>query len=596
MMASGPPSKEQLDAWMREAVAAHRRGDGQQAQRRYRQILTAAPGYTPAREMLGVLADQSGHYAQAIALFEQVIAERPDAAIPYARLAASLAQAGRLDEAAVRASEAIRRQPDDVAMRSGLARTLAQAYHAGGRQQAAIEQYRQLLEYQPESAEAHFNLANLLREQRQLTAALAHYQQALAIRPDWLQAHENRLFVMSYFSLASPAEILAAHQAWARALPPPATVYEYPPDDTERPLRIGYLSGSLRRHSANFFFLPAFLAHDREQFEIYCYAEIRAEDAVSALFREHADGWRLTAGQSDQAVAGQIHADGIDILIDLDGHTQGNRLAVFQYRPAPLQLSYLGYCTTTGLSTMDYWLTDQWLTPEDSVEQTTETIWRLPRCWVGYQPPAGAPEVMMRSPEAPLTLGSLNEFNKLNDDVIALWAAIMKALPEARLLLKTARLSDDDARADIEAAFAAHGIPAGRLHLEGKSEVYLPVYHQIDIALDPFPRTGGVTTGDALWMGVPVITLAGRRMIERQGCSLLEAVGLGECIATTPNEYLDKTVALARDSDKRRHWRQGMRERLQRSSLCDGRDMARHLETAYRQMWRHRQQRNDHDE
>ena len=429
-----------------------------------------------------------------------------------------------------------------------------------------------------------------MRDQRQFDKALKHYKRALELRPEWLQAHENMLFIMSYFVLASSAEILAAHKAWAAALPVVEKAFSFSQEKRGQPLRLGYVSGSLRRHSANYFFLPAFLAHDSHQFEIYCYAEINGEDAISQIFIDKADSWFRTTGLSDRAVAEKIYADGIDILIDLDGHTQGNRLGVFDYKPAPIQVSYLGYCTTTGLSTMDYWLTDEYLTEEDSVEMTTETIWRLPRCWISYQPPVDAPGVVQRGVDEILTLGSLNEFNKLNESVIDLWADIMKALPAAHLLLKTGRFSEADVRAEITALFAAKGIASDRLILEGKSEVYLPVYHRIDIALDPFPRTGGVTTGDALWMGVPVITLAGERMIERQGVSLLTAVGLEDCIATSRQDYLAKTVALANNIEKRQQWRQGMRRRLRQSPLCDGRDMACHLEDAYQQMWLHYQQ------
>jgi len=217
-------SRRQVETLMKEAVAAHQQGDGARAQQLYRQILAITPTYIPAREMLGVLADQSGHHEQAISLFQQVIAAQPEKAIPHARLAAAYAQSGRLSEASASAAEAISRNPDDIAMRIGLLNILGKANYREGKLAAAIEQYQQLIAYQPDSAEIHFNLGNLLRDQRQLDEALKHYQRALALRPEWLQAHENMLFIMSYFSLASSAQIFAAHQAWAAALPTPLVV------------------------------------------------------------------------------------------------------------------------------------------------------------------------------------------------------------------------------------------------------------------------------------------------------------------------------------------------------------------------------------
>lgn len=431
-------------------------------------------------------------------------------------------------------------------------------------------------------------LGRTLRKLGRLDEALDSLREALRLRPDDATAHANLLFLMSYHVLCPPAETLAAHRAWDEAHGVAGRAARFVHEragDADKRLRIGYVSPHLCRHVVNYFFEPLLAHHDPGAVEVYCYAEVAQPDAITARLQSHAHHWRSTVGMSNEQVAAMIHEDAIDILVDLAGYTTSSRLKVFTYKPAPIQATYLGYCNTTGLEAMDYWITDEALHPPDTEELAAETLYRLPRCWLCYQPAPHAPSVIV-PPERPVTFGCLNDLSKVSPEVVALWSAILSAVPDSRLLLKTWLLSSDKMRARVRAQFAAHGIDGERLVLLPQTEDYLGVYHDIDIALDPFPRTGGATTADALWMGVPVITLAGRRYIDRQGVSLLRAVGLDELIASSPQDYVNKAVALASDGGRRRRLRAGQRERMAASPLCDGRGLAQAIEAAYRDMWR----------
>jgi predicted O-linked N-acetylglucosamine transferase (SPINDLY family) len=353
-------------------------------------------------------------------------------------------------------------------------------------------------------------------------------------------------------------------------------------------LRIGYVSPDFRRHSVSYFFEPLLAQHDRALVEVTCYAEVTRGDAMTERLQGLSDHWCNTAGMSDAQLAQRIHADGIDILVDLAGHTANNRLRAFTFKPAPIQCSYLGYFTTTGLAAMDYWLTDEVLTPADTVEQSSETIYRLPRSCVVYQAPDAAPAVVERPAGGPVTFGSFNDLSKVSAEAVLRWCEILQRVPGSRLLIKARQLAGEEERRVWLGHFAAQGIGAERLILRSRTEgqaEHLAMYGEVDIALDAMPRTGGATTAEALWMGVPVISLAGERFIERLSATMLNAVGLDELVAATATDYVEKAVALAADDERRRALRQGLRARMAASPLCDARGLAHTFETAYRDMW-----------
>jgi FkbM family methyltransferase len=358
-------------------------------------------------------------------------------------------------------------------------------------------------------------------------------------------------------------------------------------------LKIGYVSPDFKRHPVGKFIAPIIKHHDHQKFEIYCYGEIRKVDEITEEIQSSCDHWRSTLGLTDAEVIEQIKQDQIDILIDLAGHTDDNRLPIFFSKPAPIQASYLGYFATTGIPTIDYWITDHHLHPVDTEEKTSETIWRLPRCYVAYQP---SPEALEVNPLPALsseyiTFGCLNNFSKLNPFLLSLWAKILQALPQSRLILKSHyhNLDDPEEKQSVELFLQEQGFNLEQVELIDSptlAEDYFALYHRIDIHLDTFPYNGCTTTCDALWMGVPVLTLAGDRKIQRMGNSLLQAIGLGDWIAHSPEEYVNKAITFAQDLEAIAQLRTSLRERFQKSQLGDIEGLTLALENAYQQMWK----------
>ena len=358
-------------------------------------------------------------------------------------------------------------------------------------------------------------------------------------------------------------------------------------------LKIGYVSPDFKRHPVGKFIAPIIKHHDHQKFEIYCYGEIQKVDEITEEIQSSCDHWRSTLGLTDAEVIEQIKQDQIDILIDLAGHTDDNRLPIFFSKPAPIQASYLGYFATTGIPTIDYWITDHHLHPVDTEEKTSETIWRLPRCYVAYQP---SPEALEVNPLPALsseyiTFGCLNNFSKLNPFLLSLWAKILQALPQSRLILKSHyhNLDDTEEKQSVELFLQEQGFNLEQVELIDSptlAEDYFALYHRIDIHLDTFPYNGCTTTCDALWMGVPVLTLAGDRKIQRMGNSLLQAIGLEDWIAHSPEEYVNKAITFAQDLEAIAQLRTSLRERFQKSQLGDIEGLTLALENAYQQMWK----------
>ena len=287
-------------------------------------------------------------------------------------------------------------------------------------------------------------------------------------------------------------------------------------------------------------------------------------------------------------MAQRIHDDQIDILIDLGGFTQDSRIIACTYKPAPVQATYLGYFTTTGLNTMDYWISDAVLTPGNTIEQTVETIFNLDRCCLCYTPPAESPEVSQSKHVDAVTFGSFNDLSKISDMAIELWAEVLKAVPASNLLLKAKQLHDLRLQNKLLEKFSSHGIAPNRIELRSRTTSrrdHLALYDNIDIALDTIPRTGGTTTMEALWMGVPVITLKGKRFIERLSSTMIQAINRDDWIASTKEDFIAKAVSLAENVKLRNELRRTLRRQVMASPLYDGKDLARSLEQAYRKMW-----------
>src|SRR5439155_7589787 len=361
--------------------------------------------------------------------------------------------------------------------------------------------------------------------------------------------------------------------------------------DPDRRLRIGLLSPDFRTHSVAYFLEPILAAHERASFEFICYAELAHPDATSQRLQQQSEGWRSTAGVADAALAQQIRADAIDILIDLAGHTASTRIAVCAHQPAPVQMSYLGYPFSTGLETIDYRITDGYADPPGSSEQFyVERLLRLPRTAWCYRPPEPTPQVS-ESPSTRhgfVTFGSFNNLAKLSHGVLDTWSRVLEAVPNSRLILKSAGIGDPMTQTRVLESFAAHGVGAGRLLLKAYENSlfdHFARYNDIDIALDSFPYNGTTTTCEAMWMGVPVIGLAGEIHLSRVGVSLLSNVGLAELVAANREDYVRVASELAGDTTRLRTLRSELRPRMAGSPLRDESGFTRAFEAALRNAW-----------
>jgi predicted O-linked N-acetylglucosamine transferase (SPINDLY family) len=348
------------------------------------------------------------------------------------------------------------------------------------------------------------------------------------------------------------------------------------------------VSPDLRGHVVGLSLLPILANHDRVRFEVFCYSDGARPDDVSAALRAHSDVWRDAGTLSDADLARQVRDDRIDVLVDLTLHMSNNRMLAFARKPAPVQVTYLGYAATTGLATVDYRIADVHMDPPEEPPDGPEELLRLPACYWAYRPPAGAaslpvgPPPMLRNAFA--TFGSFNNFRKVNGHTIAAWADVMRKVPASRLLIV---LNGGEENAHVRAAFERHGVEGDRVRLLPRQSPadYFRLHDEVDISLDPFPYNGGITTLNALWMGVPTVTLAGDRAVARAGLSVLRNLGLDELVTTTPGQYVEALVRLAQDADRLARLRETLRDRLRASALMDEARFTRDLESLYEQAW-----------
>ncbi len=461
----------------------------------------------------------------------------------------------------------------------------------------AVDCRRKAVALEPDSVPLLVRLASALVDTRQVAEGLSLYRQALARDPGNIAAHSS-LALSSHYLPGDKAALFASHRAAGAALAAklPAAAPHGNAREPERRLRIGYVSSDFHLHSVAFFLAPVFASHDAAKVEVFAYSDVAKPDAVTAKLRAMVPHWRDVRELEDAALADQVRADAIDILVDLAGHTAGNRLGVFARRAAPLQVSWLGYPDTTGLGAMDARLTDAIADPPSTSpggadDFAVEALVRLPRGFLCYGASDDAPEVapLPAGSNRPITFGSFNNLPKLSDETLDLWTQVLLAVPESRLLLKARGLDDPAIRQGVVGRFALAGIDQARLRFAGRTRGYrdhMALYGEIDIGLDSLPYNGTTTTCEALWMGVPTVTLAGDRHCARVGASLMTRVGLEECVAATPEDYVAIAAQLAADRQRLADLRAGMRARVQASPLMDATGFTASLEAAYRTLWR----------
>ncbi len=583
------------------------------------------PDHGVGWKVLGAVFKQMGRNAEALVAMQKAAMLSPDDVEAHYNLGNALRELDRLEEAEASYRRALQIKQDDAEAHCNLGVTLmglgrlgdaeasyrralqikqdyAEAhYNMGvilqelGRLGGAEASYRRALQIKPDYAEAHNNLGVTLMNLDRFDDARASYRRALQVKPDYSEAHSNLLFVCNFMPNQSPASMLAEALRYGELvarLAHPYKAWSNVPDP-DRCLRVGLVSGDMRTHPVGYF-LEGILAELSKlatgRLEFHAYSNHPYTDAVTGRIKTCCRNWHSAAALSDEALARRIHDDGIDILLDLSGHTAHNRLPVFAWKPAPIQAAWLGYFATTGVAAMDYLIADPWTLPEAEEIHFTEKILRLHETRLCFTPP----DVEVKIAPLPalangnITFGCFNNLGKMNDAVVALWVRVLASIPGSRLFLKAKQLNDAATRQGIVERFAAQGVCADRLILEGSEprEKYLAAYQRVDIALDPFPYTGGTTSVESLWMGVPVLTLSGESFLSRQGVGILMNAGLPEWIAAGADDYVARAVLHAGDLQRLAMLRKGLRQQVLASPIFDAPRFARNFEAALRGMWR----------
>lgn len=576
---------DNVGAWVNLGKALQHAGRISEAQAAYARALEIEPKQAEVAANLGNTLQALGRLDEAAASYRRALQIKPDLAEAHSNLGVALRALGRLDEAEVSLRRALEINPNFAEGHYNLGKAL----QGLERNDEAIACYQRTLVIKPDRAEAHNNLGTALKDLGRLDDALASLRRALQCKPDYALAHSNLLFILNYHPDKSAEEIYAAYQEYDQCfgLPYRSKWRDHSNNlERQRRLKVGYVSPDFRKHSTQHFLEPLLSQHDRNTVEIYAYAELTQEDEVTARYRGYTDHWVSTRGMSDDALAERIRADGIDILMDLAGHTAQNRLSVFARKPSPVSVSWLGYGYTTGLTAVDYFLTDETSAPKGSEGLFSETPWRLATPGFAYSSAKGMGEVgpLPAAGQGCVTFGTLTRAVRINHRTIRVWSEILKRVAGSRLVIDSCNFADCPAQEGLAAKFAAHGIGRERLDIGFHSPPW-DVLRSMDIGLDCFPHNSGATLLEALYMGVPFVTLAGRPSVGRIGSSILKGAGHQEWIARTEDEYVEKAVALASDLPALACLRAGLRTEIESSPLMDEAGFARKVEAAYREMW-----------
>jgi protein O-GlcNAc transferase len=601
-----------------EALQFHRAGRLQEAEDCYRAVIAADACNAQAGHLLGLLLLQTNAGSEeGFTLLRRAIELAPQVPDFHCNLAAALGRIGRHAEAAACLETALRLRPSYADAWNNLGVALEHL----GRLQEAADAYGKAIGQKPDFPEPHNHLGNVLRKLGRLEEAIASHRRAIGLRADYAEAYNN--LAAAYSELGDQSEVIACHREVVALRPHAAQarsdllhVLHYSPESTQdmlfaeaiqwasqcvksfpkhpashandrtpdRRLRVGYVSSDFREHPVARLIRPVLASHDRAQFEIFCYSGVRHPDATTAQLQSNDVVWRSVAGVPDDQLDQIIRRDRIDILIDLAGHMSGNRLTLFARKPAPVQITHFNYPDTTGLASIDYRITDPLSDPPGRTEQySSERLLRLPDCAWCYHPGDDTPDVspLPASHRGYLTFACLNKSIKITPQAVALWARVMHQIPCSRLLLHSGGAAHDNQYRRHQ--FEHHGINSDRLAFisSGPRRGYLAAYNGVDLAFDPFPYNGGVTSCDALWMGVPVITPSGDTYCSRQGVMLLTNLGLQGCIAESPDDFVARAIELTSDAAGLTALRLGLRERLQRSPLMNARKFTADLENAY---------------
>lgn len=554
----------------------------------YGRAVQLSPLDARGHNQIGIADVRRGNLEHALVSFRRAIELDPGLADAYSNLAEGLRAKGDAPHAVQAAERAVDLQPASGAAHNNLGTALVSL----GRDALALQSFRRAVELEPESAVFHGNCAGSLLRQGQLEEAVAGFRRAVQLDPGFLHAHSNLLFALAFHPECSPKQYLEEARRYGlkvSELAKPEVPARNPDTASARPLRVGCVSGDLRAHPVGFF-LESTVAHlDRSGIELVAYSTRPRQDALTERIRPAFSAWRSLWGVPDQAAAQMIRDDAIDILLDLSGHSEGNRLPLFAWRAAPVQASWLGYFASTGVAEIDYLLADPVSVPAGLESQFTESLWYLPHTRFCFTAPE--PHAQLQPGPAPVqrkgsvTFGTFQSPAKIDIPVLQAWSRILARLPGSRLRIQTNLQGLEPGW--LQSRLASCGIDLGRVVLAPAvpRHDYLLAHREVDILLDTFPYTGGTTTCEALWMGVPTVTLAGKTMLERQGASLMTCAGLADWVAADVDGYVELAVAKAIDLAGLASTRENLRAQALASPLFDAKLFARDLEAAMRGMW-----------
>lgn len=566
-------------------------GQVEAAEAACRGVLSSDPENGLAHSLLAVILMSAGRPEEAEASHRQALEVQPDSPIVHGRFCLYLHGRGRLEEAEAAARRVLALRPGSVGALGNLSAILIDR----GAFDEAQDYAREALALAPQDVQAHQNLGVALIGLGHHREAADSFRRAIRLDPGCSPAHSNLLYCLNFIAEVSPAQARDEAIEYARTQRAVGggvvrfTSHHVEPGPR---LRVGFVGGDFRAHPVAYFLEALLLGRSNRGLDLLAFPTNEIEDEVSARLKPHFIAWQSIGRLDDDAAARLIHDAGVHVLVDLAGHTAHNRLPVFLRRPAPLQLAWLGYFATTGLEEIDYVLGDPYVTPPGEEDHFVEHVWRLPRTYFCFAPPA------VDLPVAPLpaltaghvTFGCFNKLAKLSDATIALWVRVLEAVPGSCLLLKSAALAHAGQARRTRERFERAGLPPGRLELEGPSarEDYLRAYARVDIALDPFPFPGGTTSVEGLWMGVPVLTRKGDRFIGHNGESILHNSGLPQWIARDEADYVARAMRFASDLDGLVRLRANLRAQLLGSPLFDAAAFASDFEQAIRGMWEER--------
>jgi protein O-GlcNAc transferase len=570
---------ETADELMRRAFPLQQAGDVAAAEGLYERILTIDPGYADAHYLLGTLARERGDLEDAVRRFRRAIAANAKEATFHAALAQVFYAQASWPGAIACFTRAVELRPDVPEWWNDL----GCAHQELGEPAEALRCFERALAIAPEFPPALNNGGNTLRDLGRVEEALQWLGRLRALLPGAHDLASNYLFTLNLSTSHTAAEIAAEHRAFGARFAAPR---RWPPRRAGGRLRVAYFSPDLRAHPVTAFLEPVLRHHDRSRFEVSAFHLHPVEDAVSERLRGLCDRWLNAAALSDDELAAAIEAAGVDVLVDLAGHTSHNRLPVLARKPAPVIATWLGYLNSTGLEAVDFRITDAACDPPGSEARSRETLVRLPHAHLCFMPPdlPCEPGPLPALSRGAVRFASFNKSSKLNAGTLALWARILARVPGATLLVVGVEPAQ---QARIGAELAGHGVAPGRVEFAGRTPLaaLLERHREVDIALDSHPYSGTTTTFNSLWMGVPVVTLMGETPVSRSAGGVLATLGLEDCVATTPDEYVERAVARAADLEALARLRAGMRARLRASPLMDGPGFTRALEKTYLDLW-----------